>query len=266
MNIKVLSYIDTDALNNTANAVAGTETSNQSTSAAASSDADFGQVLDTAKKATAAVMIDKLVKESENGSVDCAVVQRFFDQYGINIQVATNETVVSAAQPVSSGSTDTTATGASSDSSDETVTGTLSSDAIPAAQSGEGLECSAELDAIFNEAAEKYGVDAKFLKSIAKCESDFDANCVSHSGATGIMQLMPATAAELGVSDSYDPYQNIMGGAQYISELLDKYNGDTSLALAAYNAGSGNVAKYGGIPPFTETQNYVKKVLGYYNS
>lgn len=263
MNIKVLSYIDTESLNNTANA-SGTDDPNASTSAA-SPEASFSEVFDTAKKATAAVMIDKLVKESENGSVDCAVVQRFFDQYGINIQVATNETVVDAVQSVSSGPTDTAVSSESYDASDAAA-GTSASGTTSASQSGEGLECSAELDAIFDEAAEKYGVDAKFLKSIAKCESDFDPACVSHSGATGIMQLMPATAAELGVSDSYDPYQNIMGGAQYISELLDKYNGDTSLALAAYNAGSGNVAKYGGIPPFTETQNYVKKVLGYYNS
>lgn len=263
MNIKVLSYIDTESLNNTANA-SGTDDPNASTSAA-SPEASFSEVFDTAKKATAAVMIDKLVKESENGSVECAVVQRFFDQYGINIQVATNETVVDAVQSVSSGPTDTAVSSESYDASDAAA-GTSTSDTTSASQSGEGLECSAELDAIFDEAAEKYGVDAKFLKSIAKCESDFDPACVSHSGATGIMQLMPATAAELGVSDSYDPYQNIMGGAQYISELLDKYNGDTSLALAAYNAGSGNVAKYGGIPPFTETQNYVKKVLGYYNS
>ncbi len=263
MNIKVLSYIDTESLNNTANA-SGTDDPNASTSAA-SSETSFSEVFDTAKKATAAVMIDKLVKESENGSVDCAVVQRFFDQYGINIQVATNETVVDAVQPVSSGPTDTAVSSEFYDASDAAA-GTSTSDTTSVSQSGEGLECSAELDAIFDEAAEKYGVDAKFLKSIAKCESDFDPACVSHSGATGIMQLMPATAAELGVSDSYDPYQNIMGGAQYISELLDKYNGDTSLALAAYNAGSGNVAKYGGIPPFTETQNYVNKVLGYYNS
>ena len=263
MNIKVLSYIDTESLNNKANA-SGTDDPNASTSAA-SSEASFSEVFDTAKKATAAVMIDKLVKESENGSVDCAVVQRFFDQYGINIQVATNETVVDAVQSVSSGPTDTAVSSESYDASDAAA-GTSTSDTTSASQSGEGLECSAELDAIFDEAAEKYGVDAKFLKSIAKCESDFDPACVSHSGATGIMQLMPATAAELGVSDSYDPYQNIMGGAQYISELLDKYNGDTSLALAAYNAGSGNVAKYGGIPPSTETQNYVNKVLGYYNS
>ena len=263
MNIKVLSYIDTESLNNKANA-SGTDDPNASTSAA-SSEASFSEVFDIAKKATAAVMIDKLVKESENGSVDCAVVQRFFDQYGINIQVATNETVVDAVQSVSSGPTDTAVSSESYDVSDAAA-GTSTSDTTSASQSGERLECSAELDAIFDEAAEKYGVDAKFLKSIAKCESDFDPACVSHSGATGIMQLMPATAAELGVSDSYDPYQNIMGGAQYISELLDKYNGDTSLALAAYNAGSGNVAKYGGIPPFTETQNYVNKVLGYYNS
>ena len=180
MNIKVLSYIDTESLNNTANA-SGTDDPNASTSAA-SSEASFSEVFDTAKKATAAVMIDKLVKESENGSVDCAVVQRFFDQYGINIQVATNETVVDAVQPVSSGPTDTAVSSESYDASDAAA-GTSTSDTTSASQSGEGLECSAELDAIFDEAAEKYGVDAKFLKSIAKCESDFDPACVSHSGA-----------------------------------------------------------------------------------
>lgn len=119
------------------------------------------------------------------------------------------------------------------------------------------------LDEIFNNAADKYDVPVNLLKSIGKAESEFRETVVSRSGAVGIMQLMPATAAYLGVKDSYDAEQNIMGGAKYIKELLGKYNGDTSLALAAYNAGSGNVAKYGGIPPFQETQNYVKKVLNY---
>lgn len=119
------------------------------------------------------------------------------------------------------------------------------------------------LDEIFNEAAKKYNVPVDLLKAIGKQESNFNPDAVSRCGAQGIMQLMPRTAASLGVDDSFDPKQNIMGGAKYISQLLNKYDGNASLALAAYNAGSNNVAKYGGIPPFKETQNYVKKVLGY---
>ncbi|WP_167958888.1 lytic transglycosylase domain-containing protein [Anaerosporobacter faecicola] len=120
------------------------------------------------------------------------------------------------------------------------------------------------LEDIFQKAADKYNVSIDLLKAIAKQESNFNPNAVSKSGAQGVMQLMPATAKELGVTDSFDAEQNIMGGAKYISKLLDQYDGNTKLALAAYNAGSGNVRKYGGIPPFKETQNYVVKVMQYY--
>lgn len=119
------------------------------------------------------------------------------------------------------------------------------------------------LDAIFKKAADTYHVDVNLLKSMAKAESEFHNNSTSHCGAMGIMQLMPATAKYLGVKDAYDPEQNIMGGAKYISRLLKQYNGNVNLALAAYNAGSGNVKKYGGIPPFKETQNYVRKINGF---
>lgn len=119
------------------------------------------------------------------------------------------------------------------------------------------------LEQIFQKASKTYGVDESLLKAMAKAESNFDPNATSKSGAMGIMQLMPATAKGLGVTDAYDPEQNIMGGAKYIASLLDKYDGNVSYALAAYNAGSGNVDKYGGIPPFEETQNYVTKILGY---
>lgn len=121
------------------------------------------------------------------------------------------------------------------------------------------------LDSIFQKAADTYQVPVNLLKAIGKAESGFDANAVSKCGAQGIMQLMPSTAASLGVTNSFDPEQNIMGGAKYISQLLNQYNGNVSYALAAYNAGSGNVAKYGGIPPFEETQNYVVKVTNYMN-
>lgn len=119
------------------------------------------------------------------------------------------------------------------------------------------------LDTIFDRAADKYNVPVELLKAVGKTESNFNKDAVSRCGAQGVMQLMPATAKGLGVTNSFDPEQNIMGGAKYISGLLKKYDGNTSFALAAYNAGSGNVAKYGGVPPFTETQNYVKKVIGY---
>jgi hypothetical protein len=124
---------------------------------------------------------------------------------------------------------------------------------------------SKSLDAIFQQAADQYHVPLNLLKAVGKAESNFKEKAVSRVGAQGIMQLMPATAKELGVTDSFDAEQNIMGGAKYLSGLLKKYDGNTSLALAAYNAGSGNVAKYGGIPPFEETQNYVKKVMKYMN-
>ena len=125
------------------------------------------------------------------------------------------------------------------------------------------LKTSKTLDEIYTEASQTYGVSEELLKAMTKQESSFRTNATSRSGAQGLMQLMPATARSLGVTDSYDPYQNIMGGAKYIRKMLDKYNGDVSLALAAYNAGSNNVDKYGGIPPFAETQNYVAKITQY---
>ena len=127
------------------------------------------------------------------------------------------------------------------------------------------LKTSKTLDEIYTEASQTYGVSEELLKAMTKQESSFRTNATSRSGAQGLMQLMPATARSLGVTDSYDPYQNIMGGTKYISQMLQEYNGDISLALAAYNAGSNNVAKYGGIPPFKETQNYVVKVTQFMN-
>lgn len=252
MNIKVLQYIDNTQKNNITTgqaAVTGDNIPSKISSTVNSTGADFDQVLDDAKMAEAAVAIDRLIAQSNGGSVDMSLVQKFFDQNGINIELCRNTVSPYAA-----------------------VNNTAAYSGSPAINRGSvkleasGLSCSADLDAIFNEAASKYGVDAKFLKAIAKCESDFSTECTSRSGAMGIMQLMPQTAASLGVTNAYDPYQNIMGGARYISEKLTQYNGDKSLALAAYNAGSGNVAKYGGIPPFKETQNYVAKVMAYYNS
>lgn len=120
-------------------------------------------------------------------------------------------------------------------------------------------------DDIINTASEKFGVDKNLIKSVIIAESAGNKNAVSSAKAKGLMQLMDSTASNMGVTNSFDPNQNIMGGTKYLSVLLKQYDGDLKKTVAAYNAGPGNVDKYNGIPPFRETKNYVNRVLSYYN-
>jgi soluble lytic murein transglycosylase-like protein len=120
-------------------------------------------------------------------------------------------------------------------------------------------------DNIINKASSEFGVDEKILKSVILAESAANPRAVSPVGAKGLMQLMDATAGELGVENSFDPQQNIMGGAKYLSKMLRQYDGDLELSLAAYNAGPGAVNKHNGVPPFEETKNYISRIKGYLN-
>ncbi|MEW6173105.1 MAG: lytic transglycosylase domain-containing protein [Bacillota bacterium] len=117
------------------------------------------------------------------------------------------------------------------------------------------------LDRVFASAASRFGLRPELLKAVAQAESDFNPRAVSSAGAQGIMQLMPGTSRSLGVRDPFDPVENIFAGAAYLRSLLDRFGGNETLALAAYNAGPGAVARYGGIPPYRETQAYVNRVL-----
>jgi soluble lytic murein transglycosylase-like protein len=129
-----------------------------------------------------------------------------------------------------------------------------------AINSFDAVEARHAYDDIVDEAAAMYKLDPRFIKAVMEAESAFNAMAVSPVGALGLMQLMPEVAKELGVTDPLDPRQNIMAGAKYLKQLLDAQGGNVRLALASYNAGPGNVAKYRAIPPFKETRNYVKKV------
>jgi len=125
-------------------------------------------------------------------------------------------------------------------------------------QAARGSE--AEYDGIVTVIAREYGVPAKLIHSIIKVESDYNPNAVSSKGAMGLMQLMPPTARQYGVRDVFDPLENIKGGVKYLRDLMTLYESNTNLVLAAYNAGQSAVAKYGGIPPYRETIDYINKI------
>ena len=122
----------------------------------------------------------------------------------------------------------------------------------------------AKIKELITKVSQKHGVDEKLVNALVNQESGFNPNAKSKVGAMGLMQLMPATAKGLGVTNPMDPEQNVEGGVKYLRSMLDRYNGNIILALAAYNAGPGAVDKYDGVPPYKETQNYVKSILSNY--
>ena len=288
MNIKITNHLSQPV---------NTSSVSQTTKTASDSEKTFEDVLVLNQTALKAMTIDAMIAESSTGSispdaVNAAAIMKFrstltnviapmpqedYSTTNSSSQANQNNTNTTIDEnsntnntTVENNNTNTSANDASVSNSNtgtsnsSTPTYNTSIDISDVYNTG-SLVCNDELNTYFKEASTTYNVDVKLLKAIAKAESNFNPSDTSRSGAMGIMQLMPATAKGLGVTDAYDARQCIIGGAKYISDKIAMYDGDITLALAAYNAGSGNVKKYGGVPPFTETQNYIQKVLGYYN-
>jgi soluble lytic murein transglycosylase-like protein len=154
-------------------------------------------------------------------------------------------------------------TGGATPPASTTFASALQQASAPTATAASAGGDATQFDGLIDDAAQRNGVDPSLLKGLIRQESNFDPNAGSGAGASGLTQLMPATAAGLGVSDTTDPAQSIEGGAKYLRQQLDRFGGDQAKALAAYNAGPGAVQRFGGVPPYAETQAYVQKVLGF---
>ena len=241
MGVTVLPYIDQTQTARLQEAASANIQTPKNTDEAVTT---FKECLASAERSVQAMAVDALLAASNSGAVSLDTVQQILG-FTPQTDAPVDTSPVTDTFTSSSSSANTTAANATS-------SGSVSSPK--------------NLEEYFKEASETYGVDINLLKAIARQESNFNPSATSSAGAMGVMQLMPSTAKGLGVTNAYDAQQNIMGGAKLMAQNLKKYNGDVSLALAAYNAGGGNVDKYGGIPPFKETQNYVKKVLGYYQN
>lgn len=280
MSIKVSTYFPESEV--------CTDSSNRTTITDISGGESFENILVLNRTALKAMTIDHMVANSKTGSVnpdsvDAAAIMKFRSTLkNVDSPVPVDEPVTvpkvytpantisttpKAASPVNTPSAASdllyTTGSAAGDALLNKLLETIDTDKVY----NEGiLTCSNTLNVYFEAASEKYGVDVKLLKAMAKAESDFDPACTSKSGAMGIMQLMPATAQYYGVTNPYDPYQNIMGGAHLMADNLSRFNGDISLAVAAYNCGGNRVEEAGGIPDIEQTQKYVANVLKYYNS
>ena len=168
---------------------------------------------------------------------------------------------------VSTSATPASGAGASSSGSPTAFAAALQAASAQSPQGASSLSsASSPYDALIEQAAQRNGVDPAILHGLIQQESGFDPSSTSGTGAAGLCQLMPSTAASLGVTNPLDPAQSIDAGARYLKSQLDAFGGNPSLALAAYNAGPGAVQRYGGVPPYAETQDYVQKVLGYANA